>query len=788
MSATSQSIEWIEPSAIDTPDWALQMAGGQPLIAETLIRRGLTTPEQARAFLDSSAYSPADPFNLPDMEKAVLRLEQALEKQERIGVWGDFDVDGQTSTALLVSALRRLNADVVYHVPVRARESHGIQLASLQSFMQQNIKLLLTCDTGITAHESIDYAQSIKVDVIITDHHSLPEVLPQALAVVNPQRIGGESPLASLCGVGTAYKLVEALFSRAGLAGESMNYADLAALGSVADLAAMRGETRFLVQRGLEQMRSAPRSALQAMLTLAGVQGAYLSESHIGYLLAPQLNAVGRLDDANPIVEFLISDDPAFINVTASRLEGLNARRKLLTDQVFQAAQAQIQQNPDLLQQAAMVLTHPNWPAGVIGIVASRLVELYNIPTILLSSPEGQIARGSARSIDGVNITAAIADCRDLVANFGGHPMAAGLGILSKNIPAFQRRLNRAILAQTGGKMPARQLIVDAFLKLEDIDLGLVESMERLSPFGPGNPPLTLASRNLQIISESPVGRNGEHVQLTVEAPDGTSRRVIWWQGGGLPRPEGRFDLAYTLSASNYRGQPQVQMAWLHARAVEKDKPAELQKTRLNYQIVDLRTIEDAEVASRRLSDNPDRAVWAEGDVDKVGGTPRHLLQPARELTIFTCPPGSRELSAVLNRVNPEIVTLFAISPIKDEPDAFLRRLAGLVAYAINRRDGHSNLAALASATAQRETTAQAGLEWLAARGDIRFDKDDLGNITIYRGGSSVPASQETAMRRIVILLDETAAYRAYYRRVEAERLLSSSPTDLLKPGKARKS
>ncbi len=787
MAVKYSSVEWIEPSPIETPDWALQMAGGQPLIAETLIRRGLTSPEQARAFLDSSAYSPADPFELPDMEKAVLRLEQALVKQERIGVWGDFDVDGQTSTALLVSALRRLNADVVYHVPVRARESHGIQLDSLQTFMQQNIHLLLTCDTGITAHESVDYAQAMGTDVIITDHHSLPDVLPRAYALVNPQRLAGESPLDSLCGVGTAFKVVEELFSRAGLASDLAKYTDLAALGSVADLAAMRGETRFLVQRGLEQMRSAPRPALQAMLTLAGVQGAYLSESHIGYLLGPQLNAVGRLDDANPIVEFLISDDPTLINVTAARLEALNARRKLLTDQVFQAAQSQIAQNPDLLQQAALVLVHTDWPAGVIGIVASRLVELYNLPTVLFSAPEGQAARGSARSIDGVNITAAIADCRDLVANFGGHPMAAGLGIMTENISAFQRMLNKAILTQTGGKLPARQLMVDAFLNLDDINLGLVENLERLSPFGPSNPPLTLACRNLRVISESPVGRNGEHVQLTVEAPDGSSRRVIWWQGGGLPRPDGRFDLAFTLSASNYRGQPQVQMAWMHARPAETEKASEMQKARLDFQIIDLRSIEDPEEASSRLSENPGRLIWTEGDLVKVGGLPRHRLQPARELTIFTSPPGPKELNAAINQVKPEIITLFAISPSNDEPDSFLRRLAGLVTFALNRRGGQTDLAALASAMAQRETTIQAGLDWLAAHGDIGYDVDDNGYLTISKGGQADPASADTAMRRISILLDETAAYRAYFRRADPARLLAHSITEITKQGKARK-
>ncbi|GAP15023.1 single-stranded-DNA-specific exonuclease RecJ [Longilinea arvoryzae] len=765
-------LQWIEPEPIQAPDWALELTGGQPLAAQTLLRRGLDTRAKALPFLDRKYYTPTDAFSLPDMEKAVVRIEHALAQHERIGVWGDFDVDGQTATALLVSALRRLNADVVYHIPVRAVESHGVQLASLQTFLRQGIQVLLTCDTGVTAHESIDYAQNNGVDVVITDHHTLPETLPGAYAVVDSQRVGPENPLSTLCGVGTAFKLVEALFVRAGLAGELENYTDLAALGSIADLAALRGETRYLVQRGLDRMRAAPRPALRAMLEHAGVEGDYLTESHISFQLAPALNAIGRLEDANPVVEFFLSADPALINVTAARLDGFNSRRKLLTDQVFQAAQSQIQQNPDLLRQPALVLSHANWPAGVIGIVASRLVELYHRPTLLLSTPEGQVARGSARSIEGVNITAAIASGGELLANFGGHPMAAGLGLHPENLPAFQRRLNRAILDQTGGKPLVQQLEVDGYLDLNAIDLALVESLDRLAPFGAGNPPLTLASRDLRILSETPVGRNGEHVQLVVEAPDGASRKVIWWQGAGLPRPDGPFDLAYTLSASNFRGQAQVQMEWLHARPIEREKPVEIQHAKAAYRIADLRADADPEFTLTHLPPADERMVWAEGEIPGKCGLGRHKLQSASELVIFTCPPGPRELAGVLERVQPEKVTLLAYSPSGDDPEAFKRRLAGLLIFALKHREGRTSLVELAAATAQRESTIRAGLDWLAAHGDIRFTLDETGQVQLTGGGISDEGAQQTAMRRITILLDETAAYRAYYRRADPAWLL----------------
>ncbi len=786
MSLPVDLLQWIEPAPVEPPDWALEVTGGHRLIAQTLVRRGLTSYQEAMAFLSPSAYSLTDGFEMPDMEKAVLRIERALAQHERIGVWGDFDVDGQSATALLVSALRRLNADVQYYIPIRAHESHGIQLASLQTFLRRGIQLLLTCDTGISANESIDYAQKHGIDVIVTDHHTLPETLPEAYAVVNSQRVDPGHPLNTLCGVGVAFKLVEALFTRAGLTQELKYYTDLAALGSVADMAVLRGETRFLVQRGLEQLRNETRPALRAMLDQAGVEGGFLTESHIGFIIAPRLNAVGRLEDANPIVDFLLSSDPTLLNVTAARLEGLNARRKLLTDQVFQAARAQIDQNPDLLRQPAIVLAHPKWPAGVVGIVANRLVELFHRPAVLLSTPEGQQARGSARSIEGINITEAIAACNDLVAGFGGHRMAAGLGIEPENIPAFQRQLNRAILAQTGGETVYRQLIVDAFLDLQEIDLPLVEALDRLAPFGPGNPPLTFATRNLHIASEAAVGRNGEHVQLIVEAPDGTTRRVIWWHGGGSPRPEGTFDLAYTLSASNYRGQPQVQMEWQHARPVENPKPIELQIPKTTYLIEDMRDTMDPMKALEGIRSNADPVVWAEGGELKEIGLGRHQLHPARELVIFTSPACSNDLAAALETVKPEKVILMACIPANDEPESFLRRLAGLVAFAINRRAGQAGLTALAAATAQRVATVRAGLNWLAARGDISYRLTAPDQITFTAGGGNDPAAQRDAMREITILLDETAAYRAYYRRANANWLLAHAIPEASKSGKAR--
>ena len=382
---------WLEPQAIDLPQDLQAAVGGHPLVAQVLARRGILTPAAAAAFLDPARYIPCPATALPGLSAAADRVEAAIRRQEPICVWGDFDVDGQTSTTVLVSTLRDLGAAVTFHIPVRARESHGVNLPVLSEILAGGARLVLTCDTGIDAHAAVDFARSRGVDFVITDHHALPPSLPQAAAVVNPRLLPAGHPLGTLPGVGVAYKLAEELYRRFGREGEALPLVDLAALGIVADVAVQTGEARYLVQQGLAALRQAGRLGIKAMLEAAELHPAWLTETHIGFELGPRLNALGRLSDANISVEFLTTHDPGRARLIAATLEGLNTRRQLLTNQVFQAAQAQLENDPSLLEGAALVLAHPAWPAGVIGIVASRLVERYNRPVVLIADPPDEL-------------------------------------------------------------------------------------------------------------------------------------------------------------------------------------------------------------------------------------------------------------------------------------------------------------------------------------------------------------------------------------------------------------
>ncbi len=792
--------EWIEPQDIEVPQELQTAIGGHPLVAKILAQRGFTELEAARAFLNPNCYRPAPPSDLPNMAEAADRLEKAIRQKEPICVWGDFDVDGQTATTILVSTLRDLGAVVDYHIPVRKTESHGLTIPVLKRILAEGVRVVLTCDTGVTEHEAIAYAQAQGVDVVITDHHNLPAALPKAHAIVNPKMLAATHPLRELPGVGCAYKLAEELYRRAGRPGGAAQYLDLVALGIVADVAVQIGDTRYLLQRGLDALRHTERLGLRVMMETAELDPARLSEEHIGFVLGPRLNALGRLADANVAVEFLTTHDLGRARILASELEGLNARRKLLCNQVFQAAQAQIERDPALLEHSALVLSHPAWPAGVIGIVASRLAERYHRPTILIAAPPDELGRGSARSIEGCNVTAAIAAQREMLIKFGGHPMAAGLTIDPERIPEFRRALSRTVsemLPIGEGLRPSLQ--IDGYLSLGELTLDLVEQLERLAPFGSGNPPLTLVSRGLSLTSHSTVGRTGEHLQLTVEddavgANGGTTQRVIWWQGAGWPLPQGRFDLAYVVRASDYRGQRDVQVEWVDARQIEEPRPEGFLETiRVSIEIADHRR----EPRPRRVLENlrgrgeetgrgrplvaiplvAIPAVWSEAEARaEVGGQHRYELKPSKVLIIWTTPPGPAELRTVLEKVSPTTVHLFGIDPGLDQPKTFLKRLAGLTRYALSSNQGRANISTLAAATAQRETTVRQGIAWLAARGHLAVLNEEGDEIQLAEGNREVSDDLPQIAAQLKALLEETAAYRAHFSRAEKDTLISSRP------------
>ena len=763
--------KWIEPEKVNVSEDYLYAIGGHRLVLEILQRRGLGDIDKARAFIDTDYYEPSGPGEIPGMDKAGDRVEEAIAKQEKICVWGDFDVDGQTATTLLYSAILNLGANIMYYIPVRHSESHGMNIPGLKTLIDDGVELVITCDTGITAHREIEYARNNGLDIVITDHHDIPLVLPDACAIVNPKMLPLDHPLKDLPGVGCAYKLAEELYIRAGREKELKEFHDLVALGIISDIANQAKDTRYLLQKGLKTLRKTKRLGLKSIMEIAGLKPKHLSEEHIGFIIGPRLNSLGRLGDANQGVNFLMTKDKSFARTMALELEKLNEKRKLLCNQVLEGALEQIKEKPHLLNYSALVLSSQSWPVGVIGIVANRLVEMYNKPTVLIALPPGEPGRGSARSVKGCNISSAIMTHKEKLLDFGGHPMAAGLTIEAHIISEFRRLLSHTVTEMAEIK-DKKEIHIDGYTTFSHLTIDLFDDLQRLSPFGPGNALPVLVTREVTIKSCNRIGQKGDHLQLTVEDSYGTGQRVVWWQGASQRLPEGKFDLAYHLRATNYMGHRSIQLEWVDAREIKKNnilsKPRELK-------IIDYRKEKNDQRILKKLRLLRNVQIWHEGQGRRDAyRKDRYGLVSGDSLVVWTIPPGPEVLRYALEKVSPSKVYLVGRDPEADHLEAFLRCLLSMCKYSLKYEKGLVSIKKMAGATAQNENTVKKGLDWLVARGYITASRINKSDLIIRNGNHRVSKYLEQITGKLRELLEETAGYRFHFFNADKNRLIKS--------------
>ncbi|MFV1859647.1 MAG: single-stranded-DNA-specific exonuclease RecJ [Anaerolineales bacterium] len=756
---------WIEPEAAELPVDLLKAVGGHPLVTRGLINRGIASAEAARPFLNADQYSATSPSELSGIDPAVARIERAIRRQELICVWGDFDVDGQTATTVLVSTLRELGARAIFYIPHRESESHGLNTRGVRRLVEEGVSLIVTCDTGIRDHEAVLLAAELGGEVIITDHHDLPDELPHAQVVLNPKLLPIEHPFRDLPGVGTAFLLALALLENAERGEAARELLDLVALGIVADLARQRGEVRYYLQLGLERLRSTRRLGLTALIEVAGLAIDVLTEKDIGFALAPRLNSLGRLGDANRAVGFLTTDDSAAAQSMAEELEGLNARRKLLAEQVLQAATSRIEREPALRETPAIVLDHSEWPEGVIGLVAGRLAERYGKPAVLIVTGMDGMGRASARSISGVDITSAFAANSDLLERYGGHPMAGGFAIRNDRITEFRSALYRT-LREVRPIEPT--LRIDGTVALGELTLELVLDLERLAPFGPGNPSFVLAARDLSIRAVKALGRSSEHVQLQVVDARGSEAKVIWWRGAREAMPEGTFDLALRPRSRYYKGEQEVQVEWIDTRRSKQSLSPIVRPRAPN--LVDLRQEASPLAAVKRLQSEGVQ-VWSESsEADELAVHSRWDLTPTAGLAIWTIPPGPVELRAALRKAKPDTVYMFGDEGDERSVTDFVERLIGLAKFAINKRGGKFSIPRAAAALGHRELTVEAGLDWLEHQGHIVVQQKE-GSVWAVNTTEEVSSERGSPNSALQELLRETAAFRDYWRSASISSL-----------------
>lgn len=527
-------------------------SGISPQLARLLRLRGVYTPEQARRFLRPSLEDLSDPLAIYGMDAALEAIRGAIARGERIVVYGDYDVDGICATTILTQALREHGAKAKYRIPSRHSEGYGLNPAAVREIAGE-CDLLVTVDCGITSVEEAALAREMGLRLVITDHHEPPKRLPQADAVVDP--LLGEGCGKGLCGAGVALKIVQALWGME----TAEAFLELAALATVADMVPLTGENRAIVALGLSQLQKTKRPGLRELTSLCGLDGKTINAGHVGFQIAPRLNAGGRLGDSNRCVEMMLTREAALGARIARELDEANAERQRLEAAIVREADRQVMQSADFLRDRVLVVVGEGWNRGVVGLAAGRLTEKYAWPTIVFSMEDG-MCTGSARSVPGVNIHAVLSRCQDLYERFGGHAMAAGLTLKAEHMDEFRRRVNEAAaeLAEPDAYIPA--VMYDFETELSEITCELADDFGRLAPNGIGNPAPVLVTRGAHVLEARAVGTEGRHLKLRLEKEGASVGGIAFGLGGERAKLPDTVDAVFSPTVNEWMGRRSAEM------------------------------------------------------------------------------------------------------------------------------------------------------------------------------------------------------------------------------------
>ncbi len=620
------------------------------ITAEVLLSRGYDTPEKVEVFLTADPKMIHDPFLLHDMKKAVDRIQQAIVANEKIVVYGDYDADGVTSTTIMFETLNELGANVDYFVPDRFKDGYGPNMAEYQQFIENGVTLLVTVDNGVAGNEPIDYAVAHGMDVIVTDHHELPEKLPNATAIVHPRYPGSEYPFNDLSGVGVAFKVASALLDEV-----PEEFLDLVAIGTIGDLVSLTDENRFLVTNGLKLLSEGQRVGLNALLKVSGLENQKINEQDIGFTIAPRLNAVGRIGNAGEAVELLTTFDEEKADLIAKHIDSVNDQRKQLVEDIYAEAIFQAQ-NTDNSNRKTLVITGTDWHQGVLGIVASRLVEATGKPTIVLSGNHSDSdLKGSGRSVAALNLFEALNAKREIYENFGGHHMAVGLTIKKENIPQLRDLFEAAAVKVNLDEHQALPLKIDGVVKADQVSVTAIQDLSKLGPFGTDNPIPEFEIKFDQIADAKQIGANHDHLKFQMAGKSQKIDAIAFKQGAMLPYLQvqpGDVKVVGTLELNTWRNQtkPQVMVKDLCVDAVPV---IDQRTTHLNKQMFDRQTT---------------YVFFHKKTYEKV----QHYLNPAAQVAILS---GESTLETVLagdlTLVDcPDSLTRFANWLANQKPDA----------------------------------------------------------------------------------------------------------------------
>ena len=673
--------KWHIGTASEQDTALLKEAGYPSLLATVLAARGITTSEAAAEALERETSLTISPMLMRDMDKAVARIQKALANDETIAVFGDYDVDGITSTVLLLDYLKNCGAKCLRYIPRRIEDGYGLSKDAIQGLRDKGATLMITVDCGITGNEEIDFAASIGMDVVVTDHHECKENLPRAVAVVDPHRPDDTYPFKYLAGVGVALKLVLALGGPDRENALFARYCTLAAIGTIADVMRMEGENRTIVSCGLAALNHTDFVGIHALLKEAGLLGKPITSIQIGFVLSPRINAAGRMGAADLAADLLQETDPAKAEELAKQLCDLNRERQAVEQSICADAIAQIERlRPE--ERNALVLSSEEWHQGVVGIVASRLSEKYAAPSFMIHLKDGS-GKGSCRSYGGFNLFSALESCADLLEGFGGHELAAGFTISEENIDAFRARMNRYVRSASGGERAVSCLDVDAPISCPgEVTLAEVEQLDQLEPYGAGNPRPVFALLGATVDSVQAVGQ-GKHLKLRLSKGPSRFDAIFFSmpEAAAQLEPGCRVDAAFYLQANTFRGTTTLQLQLVDLRPSLTPSRHEAESLDLLHRLTGEQPLTAQETARLMISRDQFAAFWRILD--------RHLKQGKLETDLL---PYLRSLAAQVGGCDSFLRAALALTVFQERGLISLSRQEDRVTLCLNPIQGKVDL------------------------------------------------------------------------------------------------
>lgn len=737
----------------------LKAVGGSAVLAKLLEGRGIDE-EEVPVFLNPDLYRPTAPEEFPGMEKAVKIVRKAIQQGKKICIYGDYDVDGVTATALLLKTLKKLGAKVFYKVPDRFKEGYGMKEEVISNLYEKGIELIISCDCGIANVKEIELAKELGMEVVVTDHHTLPPALPKADAVVNPHFLDEGHPARWLPGVGVAYFLAKGLLKSIKREAEAEEFLDLVTLGIIADAVVLRGENRYIAQRGIPLIRECQNPGIRALVEVAGIDPKYITEEDIGFQICPRINAAGRLEHAGIAVELFLSDDAQRARNFAKKLDELNEERRLLVDAMLEEAEAMVEEGEPIL------LFRPHWHQGILGITAGRLCEKYKVPAIMMSLKEdGVTVVGSARSVEGLNIYEALLECRSYLAGFGGHAGAAGINLERKKLDSFIKNCSK-VIKEKMRDVKAASDDYDLKLPLEDVDEKLYFELRKLAPFGEGWPEPIFYCPGVEIINARPM-TNQRHLRLVVGSGD-KNLPALWWWAEDTPE-RCTADLLYSVGINRWNGKEEAQLI---VRGILKtgEKEEEQKEVKKEPQWVDYRSwrklgkqepiYEDA----LYFYEGPPLRNFPEETVNRYG------IKETHRLVLLSCPPEQQVLDEIiaLSKAK-EVIMAFSPEEIV-ESRVIIRRVMEYIKFAAIKKGGHTSVQDIAAAAAQTELAVMEILHFLEKQQMLDVKTGEYGRLKL----KLIPRKAAKAKLPATLkqLLEETNAYRRhmnYHTRIHCK-------------------